>query len=265
MTPSYRDNELILNYHDAVIYGSDLRLLTSSTAWLNDACVHFQMTRLSRKRSAEKQEQHFFDQSSVACGEGRTVLFMDPAVVSFLMHQCTDEEDMADLNSGLSLHSRSKIFVPVNDNNAASASAFQTPGGGSHWSLLVVQLGHSGCSRMYFHFDSARGHNERAARAVADKIGQVLDVALSSHTSTSELVECRTPQQINGHDCGLFMLAIADALSSPSSRAEDKNDKSSFELALEDHVAERGENFAQMLRRAIANDIMRLAASESKK
>ena len=38
----------LLNYHDVVVYPSDLALLESPTAWLNDTCIHFQLTRLQR-------------------------------------------------------------------------------------------------------------------------------------------------------------------------------------------------------------------------
>ena len=44
------NNHHLLNYHDAVIYPSDLVLLDSPTAWLNDACINFQMTRLQQKQ-----------------------------------------------------------------------------------------------------------------------------------------------------------------------------------------------------------------------
>ena len=39
-------DDLLVNYHDAVIYPSDLALLDSPTDWLNDACINFQMRRL---------------------------------------------------------------------------------------------------------------------------------------------------------------------------------------------------------------------------
>ena len=45
----------LLNYHDAVIYPSDLALLDSHTARLNDACINFQMTRLQHRKVGEKR------------------------------------------------------------------------------------------------------------------------------------------------------------------------------------------------------------------
>jgi hypothetical protein len=40
----------LFNYHDAVIYPSDLGIIDSPSAWLNDALIHFQMTRLQYRR-----------------------------------------------------------------------------------------------------------------------------------------------------------------------------------------------------------------------
>ncbi len=47
-------DDLLLNYHDAVIYASDLALLDSPTDWLNDACINFQMKRLQRTQDERR-------------------------------------------------------------------------------------------------------------------------------------------------------------------------------------------------------------------
>lgn len=55
MSKSTNDNDggaqhqqYLFNYHDADIYSSDLAILDSPTAWLNDAVLHFQLTRLEQ-------------------------------------------------------------------------------------------------------------------------------------------------------------------------------------------------------------------------
>lgn len=53
-SPTGHMNQLLINYHDAFIYSSDLALLDHQTAWLNDACIHFQLTRLSMLRREER-------------------------------------------------------------------------------------------------------------------------------------------------------------------------------------------------------------------
>jgi Ulp1 family protease len=60
--------KLLLNYHDAVIYSSDLSILESPNAWLNDACINFQMTCLQHRK-----------QSNDSCGSrDLDDLFLDP-------------------------------------------------------------------------------------------------------------------------------------------------------------------------------------------
>ena len=66
------DDKLLLNYHDAVVYESDLSILDSPTAWLNDSCIHFQMNRLQFKQ----QECRSVDGSDLK----GTDLFLDPYV-----------------------------------------------------------------------------------------------------------------------------------------------------------------------------------------
>lgn len=64
-------NSLLINYHDAVIYPSDLSLLDSSTAWLNDACVHFQMTRLQHRHRQSDDVQTKEDAMTLLDGHQR--------------------------------------------------------------------------------------------------------------------------------------------------------------------------------------------------
>jgi hypothetical protein len=71
-------DRLLVNYNDAVIYTSDLAILDSSTAWLNDACINFQLTRLQ-----QQQRDRISDVSVVNTQDsGSTVeeqyLFLDP-------------------------------------------------------------------------------------------------------------------------------------------------------------------------------------------
>jgi Ulp1 family protease len=73
-------DRLLVNYNDAVIYASDLAILDSSTAWLNDACINFQLTRLQQQ---QQQQRERCDVSIVNNKQdGSTVeeqyLFLDP-------------------------------------------------------------------------------------------------------------------------------------------------------------------------------------------
>ena len=53
---SNNNHNQLLNYFDAVIYPSDLVFLDSPTAWLNDACINFQMTCLQQTQDEPQAE-----------------------------------------------------------------------------------------------------------------------------------------------------------------------------------------------------------------
>lgn len=178
-------NKLILNYHDAVLYESDKEILESPTAWLNDACIHFYLTIL---------QQQF-----------PSVKFMDPSVITFLMHQC-DDEDLDDFSSGFDKDC-DLYFIPVNDEHGNTTS-WQQEGSGSHWSLLIVIPGTTTTSSIrYAHLDSVSGSNARVAQAVAAVMGKVL-----GDRGAVSVIEVCTPQQLNAYACGLHLLHAAHTL-----------------------------------------------------
>ena len=211
--------------------------------------------------------------------------------MSFLMHQCDEEDndELLDLNTAwnltiqpqpsASLQSNiqtKRVFVPINDQYARSRSAFATPGGGSHWSFLLwvlVTSSHKSSSDLdavkfsskYYHFDSSRGYNASAAEAVSNKLQKVLFSSNNCEDDMEKeytLVECQTPQQTNGYDCGVFMLGVADALSSCGFDAV----KADYEAKIQSVFENMGGNvnFAQRLRRQIGDDIRMLAKREGK-
>ena len=67
----------LLNYHDAIIYPSDLALLDSPSDWLNDAVINFQMTRLQHERRKSGQKRHRDDDGEVVVNQLED-LFLDP-------------------------------------------------------------------------------------------------------------------------------------------------------------------------------------------
>jgi hypothetical protein len=66
--------ELALSYHDCIMYKSDPRLFRAPN-WLNDNCVNFFFRHLEHEEFADRPD----------------MLFLDPAVVSCMMIQCTGE------------------------------------------------------------------------------------------------------------------------------------------------------------------------------
>lgn len=182
---SFPPNNFILNYHDAVLYNSDVKLLSGESEWLNDACIHFYLTVLQQRYPLVK--------------------FMDPSVITFLMHQC-DDDDLEDFSSSFD-KTCVAYAVPINDGHQHGAN-WQNPGCGSHWSLLWIRSD----VVVYTHVDSVTGRNARAALAVANVLSRVL-----GHNPGIAVTELRTPQQYNGYDCGLHALAAAEILAGSES------------------------------------------------
>ncbi|CAM9750224.1 unnamed protein product [Ectocarpus fasciculatus] len=193
----------VLNYHDAVVYDTDVALFGDGE-WLNDNCINW-----------------FFRVLEHEVFPGRTdLLFMDPAVVSCMMNQCDDLEEYEDLGRGLELATRSMVFVPVNN----AAGPFSR---GSHWSLLVFERGDAGGDKRrsgmrFRHFDSSEGSNRTPAELTAAKFVQMLDEKTVGDDKPSRVEHVRdAPQQRNAFDCGMYTILLAErlALKAPAATA----------------------------------------------
>lgn len=75
MSSSLSAHRLLINYNDAVIYASDLAILNSPTAWLNDACINFQLTRLQQQH--RPRVCHVYNEQDGNAVEEQ-FLFLDP-------------------------------------------------------------------------------------------------------------------------------------------------------------------------------------------
>jgi Ulp1 protease family, C-terminal catalytic domain len=172
----YGDDEMIVNYHDAVLYGRDLKLLegtmmgmsSSISLWLNDGLVHFQLARLAHLWLDRSEPfQDLTSASATSPRGGAPFLCMDPSVLSFLMmlnpgsasgtddhnddhhddhndDQVDDDDVDEELRSIAACHNHFEgvrvFFLPVNDGLAPCATtvAHVTTAQGTHWSLLVA-------------------------------------------------------------------------------------------------------------------------------
>jgi Ulp1 family protease len=116
---------------DADIYARDVVLLERGQ-WLNDACINFAFRCIEKTLIS------------------RTILLLDPAVVSFFFIQCEDEEEMRDFIAGNEINAREWLFIPITNRlSFAEASV--------HWSLLMI---HKPSSKL-MHFDSHGGYNTK--------------------------------------------------------------------------------------------------------
>ena len=228
MVSSKRDeNHLILNFHDAILYESDLELLESPIAWLNDSIILFGLKSLEQRHTTA------------------SIQFMDPAVISFLMHQCTEDEYLLDFMEGnATLLKAERILCPISDGHIPSEQWQRRHG--THWSLLIIEQS-GGNNTSYYHWDSVRGSNAHAAQAVADKFAVIIH-----NNVTPIVIECASPQQDNGYDCGLHVLAAAEFLAPLESLHTNSllgHNTNLLELRrqLKDEVKERAKEYRQSL------------------
>lgn len=203
----YHDDELVINYNDACIYGRDLKLMESKTSWWNDACIHYQFERLQHSQTAAANS-----------ATGTKPLLLDPAVVSFLMHQLDESEhdEILDFCRGYNQFANvDSILIPINDTHRLDNSEWHVPGQGTHWSLLAIIFIKT--EIVALHFDSMENSsNQIAAKQVANKWYRVYSFACTIRSPPSSLcldvMNCQTPQQENGYDCALHVLAVAQAI-----------------------------------------------------
>jgi Ulp1 protease family, C-terminal catalytic domain len=314
----FKQDEMVVNYHDACIFGRDLDLLQSPTAWLNDSCIHFYMTFLQQQDIQQQQQPTTTTTTMARCGR---TLYMDPCVISFLMHQCDDDDDLMEFGRGACQNFSPDIYrlvIPINDQMAASRSTWATPNAGMHWSLLVILLFHPTARTLStsdndrlegdisndenadagvyccLHMDSVKNSvNLNAARTVASKILDARKVVLmmtgtrttttGSTTTTTrhgpvQVQECQNiPRQENGHDCGVHVLAAAEAIAKIKPKDDVGGDESrvllqqQYEMAIQNHFGAgmmvQGNNnlshYCETVRRRVVDTILTVRRSNT--
>lgn len=266
---SFKDNELLINYHDAVIYGWELKLIERRNEWLNDSCINFYFTHL---------QQHF-----QALDPAPSFLFMDPSVVSFFMHQCVDQDEIEDFVSSTQFPGRGTrgdgiIFIAVNDKMAKNSDPYSVvSGGGSHWSILVVQAvsfqkrkndeTKSTTTLDFWHFDSVRhSGNRQAAEDIAAKIAKHAfpEGLIGTKNSRFITLQATTPQQENGYDCGVHVLGAAKILSNYLSIAGNDSRLGDLEGCLRKEMGNSPQKFCSTLRHEMSSEIRRLHKERNK-
>jgi sentrin-specific protease 8 len=153
-------------------------LLLNNGYWLNDAIISFAFEYIHRQELLHHKD----------------ILFVDPAAAFIIAHE-QDTQDIQDIVQELDLAHKSIVFVPINDNEALVST------GGSHWSVLVLHKSNNS-SWNAWHLDSCQNKNIQEAKHLADKLG--LGINLTTYAAS--------PQQRNGYDCGVFVIANAWAL-----------------------------------------------------
>ncbi|CAG8572523.1 8067_t:CDS:2 [Ambispora leptoticha] len=177
--------EIVLLYHDVVLYKDDFELLKDHQ-WLNDTCIEFYMEYLEKtKLTSQKDEQ-----------ENRLTIFLLKPGLTYLISNIQDAQFLASAIPR-EIYMADIIFLPINNNQNPTRA-----GGGTHWSLVVYLK----AQQQFLHYDSAHEFNTVAAHVTVERIAALLDV------KEIRFLQMLTPQQDNGTDCGVFVIAIIDHL-----------------------------------------------------
>ena len=203
------DDTVLLDYKDLVrVRRSDLWRVCEHDGWINDIVMNFCFER-HRERARDEQFRHL---------KGDLI---DPNVAHFVHHG--DILDAAQLLKDLELDGSKLFCLPVNDETDLSLHV-----GGCHWSLLVhTPAVTADIPARWSHIDSMSHKNIPHAEKMAKQIakGLLINEGRGSHfLSTAgdgdagkennnfevELFSLEdTPQQKNGHDCGIFVIELA--------------------------------------------------------
>ncbi|KAH7828107.1 putative sentrin-specific protease 8 [Monocercomonoides exilis] len=170
--------------------------------WLSDLIIEFFFAYLFDKLPERIQNK---------------ISLLYPSVTYFVATFDTLEASISLANEHLS--EKDVVFIPVTNNPDP------TRVGGTHWSLLVFCrkasfFGKFFCQKLesttssnndypvFVHFDSSSGLNLSAAKLFIKKISPIVAPSCPEPSIFSPIV----PQQVNGSDCGVYVLAFAEYL-----------------------------------------------------
>ncbi|RHZ35248.1 Ulp1 family isopeptidase [endosymbiont GvMRE of Glomus versiforme] len=121
------------------------------------------------------------------------MLFLDPLYLGDLVNKQGEKQVYSIENLIKKKLNRNKlVFIPANRKNC-------------HWSLFVYERE----TNIFHHYDSLNGLNFSYFYLLCEKI--LINKSLKS-LSTNTIKEERTPQQSNGDDCGVYVMAITQFL-----------------------------------------------------
>ncbi|XP_061363188.1 NEDD8-specific protease 1 [Gastrolobium bilobum] len=178
-------DEKILSYNDVVLRRSDLDIL-SGPYYLNDRIIEFYFSYLS------------------SCHPSQDIILLVPPSIAFWIIQCPATEALKDFLEPLHFSDKTLVMFPINDNDDVNRAE-----GGSHWSLLAYYRN----ANLFVHHDSCRGMNTGPAKQLYKAV--VGYMGFSGSATEASFLECTdSPKQENGHDCGLYVTAIARVICS---------------------------------------------------
>ncbi|CAH2069357.1 unnamed protein product [Thlaspi arvense] len=168
-------DDKILGYNDVVLRRSDLEILKAPN-FLNDRVIEFYLSYLATVHTSP------------------TISLIPPSI-AFWISNCPDAESLKEFMKPFRLRDIDLLILPVNDNLDVELAE-----GGLHWSLLVYYRE----ANSFFHHDSLMGVNRFNAKQLFKAVSPFVSNGDAAYRECSD-----TPQQKNGYDCGVYVLAIA--------------------------------------------------------
>ncbi|XP_033746441.1 sentrin-specific protease 8-like [Pecten maximus] len=172
------DNDIVLSFNDSLLRKSDLQLLEGEH-WLNDKLIGFCFEYFEREKFSHSADK---------------LCLISPDVTQFI--KLSPAEEVRIFLEPLNLKVKEYVFMPVNDNSNPEDA------GGTHWSLLVYIR----CRQEFRHYDSCGSANKEIAKQLAYKIQPFV----LAPRGRMKVIEADSPQQQNGYDCGLYVIATAE-------------------------------------------------------
>lgn len=175
---------IVLTFGDATLRESDVALLAPGR-WLNDAVIAFAF--------------EFLAASAASSGE---VVLVSPASVE-LARFAGDSAFVRDVfGTQLGVASCGAALFPVNNAGRANVGRANA---GSHWSLLAFV---ARPEPTFLHIDALGDANAQSAREVAEALAPAVSSSSARFVSLCGVA----PRQMNGADCGVFVVAFAQAI-----------------------------------------------------
>lgn len=138
---------------------------------------------------------YYYELLSSSVTRNSNIWLMNPMISQAI--KCV--QDYQHLLYGVNLQEKTHILIPVND-----SPAVDKPGGsGSHWSLMlyVAEI------KEFFYFDSLGLFNYEHAVKISSNMQNLV-----SKNSTCKITPISVPKQLNGYDCGIYLIIFSELI-----------------------------------------------------